>query len=136
MSATASQVSPPTVTMTPPRAAPTNRETLRTCVFKALAVIRCSSATRVGSSDTSAATKNGVKQLLTATTTTMIQTWDASRTSRSGSRLMLSSTFVVTMTRRRSQRSTSTPATEPKSTCGAWVANRAAADASVEPVRA
>ncbi len=39
-------------------------------------------------------------------------------------------------TRRPSHRSTRTPATDPSTTCGSWVANSAAADASVEPVSA
>ena len=84
----------------------------------------------------SAATKNGVRQLLIATTTTMIHTCEPSRTRNSGARTTLSSRLTTTMTRRRSQRSTSTPAIDPNSTCGAWVASKMRADATVEPVSA
>ena len=43
---------------------------------------------------------------------------------------------MATIVRLRSQRSTNTPATLPTSTCGTNDESRAAADASVDPVRA
>jgi len=126
--------SPNQPTTRPASAGPARRAKLLFVAFSELAVTRRSSSTRAGKSEFSAGSLKIPKQdwtKATAYTTHSQPAWGTSkrgRTERARSALQRTTVFL------RSQRSTNTPATDPKRTLGKSPAANMAPVASADPV--
>ena len=134
MSTTTTASRPEAVRSTPPSGTPASRAIRLFKVFSELAASSSSGPTRLGSSALSAGDEKAETTDCAAATANTTHSHPSPGTSRSSATIAACRRFAQTSTRLRFQRSTKTPATEPRTTEGASRATIIPAVATVDPV--
>ena len=133
-SAITTAVRPPTATARPPTGEPTRRAMFWLTALRAFADASCAGSTRLGTSASVAGPQMLARTASPAATRYTIHSSSADLTARRGSRRTAWSSVPTMMIRRRSTRSTRTPATWPTSTAGTVSTTNTVAVVRAEPV--